>query len=268
MRIKIFLKKLISISVAAVLAGTLIGCFDLGDFSDEEAYYDSFGDIRLVYPTAEKEAKYADYSVSTYFYNENTGKNFQYGNEETGEVNPIPKLSYIYMSIPVEQDMNIESLALYFNADKEVSMEVFVYLVEESELPDGGGFTNIRLLGDPEYLQERDENDNLLFDTAGNPVYKQKVDENGKPMTEGGSPIYETAMYSDPSDDLIVAKTSVAMQKEKWVSLMVQWNGENALQVEDGQYLLLRFINNSGLNTNSETAVTFNTTNLLIRALF
>ena len=35
MHIKIFLKKFVSISVAAFLTAALVGCFDLGDFEDE-----------------------------------------------------------------------------------------------------------------------------------------------------------------------------------------------------------------------------------------
>ena len=237
MRIKIFLKKLISIGVAVILAVTLVGCFDLGDFSDEEAYYDSFGDIRLVYPTAENEVDYEDYSVSKYFYNERTGESFEYDDLETSEVETIPKLPYAYMSIPITREMSIESLALYFNSDIAANVEVFVYLVGEADLPDGGEFTNIKLLVDPEYPQESNDE--------------------GEPVT-----------YSDPDDEFIVAKSRVSMQKDNWVSFMVEWKGENVLHVADGQYLLLRFINNGGLNTTNAPMVAFNTTNLLVRAFF
>ena len=237
MRIKIFLKKLISISVAVILAVTLVACFDLGDFSDEDAYYKSFGDIRLVYATDEKEVEHEEYSVSTYFYNENTGASFEYDDEKTSAVESMEKLQYLYMSIPIKRDMNIESLALYFNGDKNVSVQVLVYLLSEENLPDGGDFNNIRLLGDPEYPQEPNEGE--------------------EPVT-----------YSDPDDQFKVATTSVTTKKDQWVSFMAQWNGESALTVENGQYLVLRFINNGGLNTTPETAVAFNTTNLLVRAFF
>ena len=204
---------------------------------NRDAYYKSFGDIRLVYATDEKEVEHEEYSVSTYFYNENTGASFEYDDEKTSAVESMEKLQYLYMSIPIKRDMNIESLALYFNGDKNVSVQVLVYLLSEEYLPDKGKFDNIRLLGDPEYPQESNEGE--------------------EPVT-----------YSDPDDKFIVAETTMAMKKDQWVSLMVQWSKENALSVAEGQYLVLRFINNGGLNTNLETAVAFNTTNLLVRAFF
>ena len=131
MRIKIFLKKLVSISVAAILAAALVGCFDLGDFSDEADYYAAFGDVRLVYQnpnTKEKDVEKEDYSIQDYFYNKNTGEDFAYGDpkdEDPDEGKDIPQLSYVYMAIPVQRDMRVDSVALYFNALQTCSLEVF-----------------------------------------------------------------------------------------------------------------------------------------------
>lgn len=244
MHIKIFLKKLISIGVAVVSAVTLAGCFDLGDFEDEEEYYDSFGDVRLVYqnPTAlEKDIESEDYSVKDYFYNKNTGEKFAYGDpkdEESDEGKDIPQLAYVYMAIPVEKDLSVDSVALYCNALQTCSMEVFFYLVDD--LPDGGDFTNIWLLGEPEYEQKSNEN---------------------------GEAIDEKIDYSDPSDSLLVAKTTMQVKEGKWASLIVNdWNQEDVLEIKDGQYLLLRFVNNSGVNTTENLPVAFRVTNLLVRA--
>ena len=244
MRIKIFLKMLKSISVAVISTVALAGCMDLGDFSDEEEYYDTFGDVRLVYqnPDAdEKDIEYEDYSVEDYFYNKNTGEKFSYGNpkdEESDEGKDIPQLSYVYMAIPVEQDLRIESFALYFNATQTCSMEVFFYVV--NELPNGGNFKNIWLLGEPEY--------------------QQKPDNNGG--TES-----EKIEYSDPNEDCIVAKATMQVKAGKWDALIVDdWYGNSDLEIKEDQYLLLRFINNSGANTTGNVPVAFRTTNLLIRA--
>lgn len=245
MRIKIFLQKLISISVTVVLAVTLTGCFDLGDFSDESAYYDAFGDVRLVYqnPNAdEKDIEYEDYGIEDYFYNKNTGKNFTYGNpddEETDEGKTIPQLSYVYMSIPVRQDMSVNSVALYINALQTCSLDVYFYVVDE--LPNGGDFTKIWLLGEPEYQQKQ----------------------------EYGGTVFEKIEYSDPSDTLLVAKATIQVQAGKWNSFIVdKWNGNNAIEIKDEQYLLLRFINNSGVSTSGNVPLEFRVTNLLIRAVF
>ena len=105
----------------------------------------------------EKDIEYEDYSVEDYFYNKSTGEKFSYGNpkdEESDEGKDIPQLSYVYMAIPVEQDLRIESFARDFNATQTCSMEVFFYVVDE--LPNGGNFKNIWLLGEPEYQQKPD----------------------------------------------------------------------------------------------------------------
>ena len=253
MRIKIFLKKLVSISVAALLSATLVGCFDLGDFSDESAYYDAFGDVGLVYQNPnviEKAVEQEEYSVKDYFYNKNTGEDFTYGDpkdDESDEGKDIPQLSYLYMAIPVQENLNVDSFALYFNAKQTCNLEVFFYVVDE--LPDDGNFTNIQLLGDPEY--------------------QQKLDEEGNPMLDlNGEEIYEKVVYSDPDDSLLVANATAHVRNDAWVSMLVDsWNGKNTIEVKKSQYLLLRFINNGGASTGENPTVAFRVTNLLIRAV-
>ena len=70
-------------------------------------------------------------------------------------------------------------------------------------------------------------------------------------------------------DSLIVATATKQLKTGKWDSIIVNtWNNENALSLKDGQYILLRFINNSGENTTDGLCVDFRVTNLLIRAFF
>ena len=270
MRTKIFLKKLVSISVAVILAATLAGCFDLGGFSDETEYYDTFGDVTLVY-AEERDIEIEEYSIQDYFYNKNTGENFAYGDpkdEESDEGKDIPQLSYVYMAIPVKKTLRMESFALYFNALETCALEVYFYVVDE--LPDDGDFTHIKLLGDPEYQQKLDEDGNLMFEADGKtPLYEQEVDENGNlKKDEFGNPIFKRIKYSDPDDSLIVGKTTTNVKKGEWVSLMMEkWSSGKEIQIEESDYLLLRFINNSGASTKNEP-VNFRVTNLLIRAFF
>lgn len=242
MRIKSFFKTLITISVAVICTATLAGCFDLGDFSDESAYYNAFGNVTLVYQnpnSVEKDIDSEDYSIKDYFYNKNTGKDFTYGDpedEEAGAEKSIPQLPYVYMVIPVEQNLSIDSLALYFNTIQTCVLEVSVYVVDN--LPD---FDEIRLLGEPEYQQK----------------------------LENGETVNEKINYSDPDNSLIVATATKQLKTGKWDSIIVNtWNNENALSIKKGQYILLRFINNSGENTTDGLCVDFRVTNLLIRAFF
>ena len=279
MRIKIFLKKFIAISVAVLGTVTLTGCFDLGGFTNDEDYYNAFGDVGLFY---QKEIDTKEYSIKDYFYNKATGEDFAYGDpkdSEPDEGKDIPQLPYVYMVIPVENDLSMESFALYFNATQTCSLEVYFYVVDE--LPD---FTHVRLWGDPEYQPEEDDNGDIKYkqqvdangvpmvDANGDPIYEQKKDENGNPMVDAeGNPIYEPILekvdYSDPDDRLIVAKTSVHVKNGQWVSLVAEnWNGQDTVQIAEDQYLLLRFINNSGAYTGENPSVAFRVTNLLIRA--
>ena len=249
MRIKIFLKKFISIGVAAILSAASVGCFDLGGFSDDTEYYETFGDVRLVYQNpgvTDKDVETQDYSIQDYFYNKNTGEDFVYGDpkdEEPDDGKDIPQLLYTYMAIPVEQDLNIDSVALYFNALQTCALEVVFYVVDE--LPNGGKFTEIRLLGEPEY--------------------QQKLDDEGKPeMDENNQPILDKILYSDPDDESIVARSTVYVSENKWVALVMEAN--NSIQVKGSQYLLLRFLNNCGAGTGENPSVAFRVTNLLVRA--
>ena len=252
MRINVFLKKFISTNVAAVLAVALAGCFDLGDFSDEEAYYAAFGDVELVYQNPDallKDVETEEYSIQDYFYNKNTGEDFTYGDpkdDESDEGKDIPQLSYVYMAIPVQQDMSIESFVLYVNARQTCTLDVSFYVVDE--LPDGGDFTHVMLLGDPEY--------------------QPKLDEDDAPILDGnGDPMYELVLYSDPHESLLVSEGKAHVKSGEWVALMVDaWKSGDTLEIKESQYLLLRFINNSGANKGESPAVEFRVTNLLIRA--
>jgi hypothetical protein len=241
MRIKIFLKKLAAIGAAAILSAAPAGCFDLGDFNEDSDYYAAFGEISLVHSIDKKEAECKKYSIEDYFYNKNTGEDFSYGNpkdDEPDEEKDIPQLPYVYMAIPVLQDLSIDSLALYFNTVKSCRLEVVFYVV--GDLPNDGDFSNIRLLDDPEYQK--------------------------KPGDNGGI-IYEKIEYSDPDESLIVAQTALQVQKGVWDSFTVNsWSSGNTVEVKKGQYLLLRFINNSGIYTGEDSLIEFRVTNLLIRA--
>ena len=252
MHIKIFLKKLVSISVAACLAAALAGCFDLGDFDDETAYYAAFGDVGLVFQNPEnkeKDVEIEEYSIKDYFYNKNTGNDYTYGDpsdEEPDEGKDIPQLPYVYMAIPLEKDLKVDSLALYFNGTQTCSLDVYVYVVKD--LPDGGDFSTIRLWGEPEY--------------------KPKLDGDKPMYDEDGKPIQELIEYSDPDNGLITAKARVDLKEKEWVSLVVDtWEDGDVVEVKESQYILLRFINNSGLNNGEQPSVSFRVTNLLVRAI-
>ena len=226
---KIF-KKLFSAIAITFLAIAIAGCYDLGEFDDEDAYYAAFGDVRLVY-AEEGKITYKEYPVEDYFYNKETVNDFTYG--DPSKEKKMPQLPYTYMAVPIKQNISIDSLTLYINATQTCSLVIQIYLVDY--LPDDGEFTSIKFLRDPEYQQKLDE---------------------------------EESVYSDPDESFMVGKLTTYTQQGRWTSFTVnRWNNENALTVKKKQYILLRFINNGGLATEKTPSVSFRTTNLLVRAL-
>lgn len=253
MRTKIFLKKATCLLVTAFMAVTAGACFDLGDYEDEEEYYNSFGDVKLVYQKVdvlEKDIQSKEYDVRDYFYNKNTGENFEYGDpkdDEPDEGKTIPQYAYVYMAVPFEDDVDMDSFALFFNATTTASLRIAFYVVDD--LPGDGAFSNIKLFGDPETQEKKDDEGNTVYDDQGNPVM-------------------ETIVYDDPPETCLVTEQSVRLQENVWDSIVVEsWKSGRSVSVKDGQYLLMKFINNSGARGVEELPVCFRVTNMLVRAM-
>jgi hypothetical protein len=60
------IKALVAICITAILVIAVVGCDDLGAYSNTEEYYSAFGDIVLIGGTSRDENRY---SVEDYFYN-------------------------------------------------------------------------------------------------------------------------------------------------------------------------------------------------------
>lgn len=272
MAIKNLLKRAAFVVACIVATVICVGCFDLGGFQNDEDYYAALGDVRLVYQNPEstdKDIKTKDYSVEDYFYNKNTGENFSYGNpddNQSDEGKNIPQLPYLYMAIPVQKDVEIDSFALYFNGVETGSLKIAFYVVDE--LPNAGSFSDIKCHGDAEFVQKLDGEDNPMFDIDGNPIYQEKLDGEGNPMyDEAGNLLYERIQYTDPEAADLVGTATVHLQKEEWNSVLVDtWDGIGAISVKKSQYILLRFMNNGAYNT-GEPIMAFKTTNLLLRSI-
>ena len=121
-------KKIVSTCLAlcimAALAVAMIGCDDLGDFEDTNEYYDSFGNITLISGTTKEEK---DYSVEKYFYNEDSREDFLKGEER------IAYSDYVYMAIPFNSDIDMDTLALYLQTQNDVTVYINAYVVNKSE---------------------------------------------------------------------------------------------------------------------------------------
>lgn len=259
MDIKNLFKKLFVLGVIISCVVTLSGCMDLGDFENEQDYYNSFGDVILVYEdttTIDKNVCTKQYSVRDYFYNKNTSDNFSYGDpldDESDANKDIPKLQYIYLALPIKKDFEIDSFALFMNTNEDVYVDINLYLVDT--LPNNGTFSNIKVKGDMDYNYMVDEDGEFVLDEYGNKTF------------DYDSPI----LYDDPSVENLVSSQSFYCAKDEWESFTIDnWETkegrEGSLLVCAGQYLLIKIDNNSGDNPQVENLVSFKMTNMLVRA--
>ena len=122
--------KIVSACIALCLMATLVvamsGCDDLGAYADTEEYYNSFGDIVLISGSSREEKSY---SVEKYFYNKESREDFLEG--EDGAYNGVEYSDYVYMAIPFECDMNVDTLALYIKSQNEVTVYINVFVTDE-----------------------------------------------------------------------------------------------------------------------------------------
>ena len=256
MRFKSFIKASLAICIAAILVIAACGCEDLGEYEDTEQYYSSFGDIVLISGTT-KEKK--DYSVDKYFYNEESREDFLAG--EDGSYQGVEHSDYVYMAIPFESNIDMDTLALFLQSKNNVAVYINVFLTDK--IPE-----KWKSISDIEIKQEENT---------------ESSDEESKDESEENT---GTPEYDDPDPATRIGTVVVHLEKEKWNSFVLdvfEINGEihQSLQIKEDQYILLQIRNNSGVRIFDEEKQTYvdpqtgielpkaeiTMTNLLIRAL-
>ena len=236
--------------IMATLGVALCGCEDLGEYSDVDEYYSSFGDIVLIEGTSREQD---DYSVEKYFYNEESREHFLKG--EDGAYKGIKHSDYVYIAIPFESDIDMDSLALYIQSENDVAVYINVFVSDK--IP-----SEWKAISDNETNQDTpDENAD---------------DESDK----------EEKVYDDPDPETRIGELAVHLESGKWSSFVLDFfnvNGssQKTIQIKDGQYILLQIRNNSGVRVFDEEKQAYvdpqtgielqkaeiTMTNLLIRAL-
>ena len=232
----------LAICVTAILVIALCGCEDLGAYADRDDYYSSFGNVILIDSVSREEIPK---SVSEYFYNEESRKDFLEGEER------ILPAEYLYVAIPLNRSIDMDSLALYMHSEDDVTVYISVYVIGEKEWKEITGKAN----EEP---------------SAGGSGADTSDPETGE------------ITYGEPSLESKIGDTGVHLQNGKWSSFVldvftVSGTTQKSIQIEQGQYLLLQIQNNalgdgkqpyvdpeSGLAL-ARAKITM--TNLLIRAL-
>ena len=248
--------------ITAILWVALCGCEDLGAYEDTEEYYSSFGDVVLIGGTTRDED---EYSVSKYFYNEESREDFLAG--EDGAYKGVEHSDYVYMAIPFKSTIDMDSLALFLMSHEDVTVYINFYVTDE--IP-----SEWRSIQDNEV---KDETDGTESDGSA---------EEGDTSESGSDEETEEKTYDDPDPATRVGEIAVSLKKEVWNSFVldvftVDGQRQNSIQIQDGQYLLLQIRNNSGVRIFDEEKqiyldpqtglelpkAEFTVTNLLIRAL-
>jgi hypothetical protein len=204
--------KYLNIISILILILCLTGCFNLGDFEEQEKYYETFKEVKLI--TLDKTIK--SYSTEDYFYTEEGINDYECD---------IPKEKYIYAAIKVEKDILLDDLSLSFYSESTGNLFISVFVVDV--IP-----SNIRGFDD---IKNEDEDGNTID-------------------------------YDDPVS--AIETCVVPLDAGEWrTTMIVDYYKNNYLSINEGQYLLIRFENNSWIgNQKGYSKMEFMLTNLLICA--
>lgn len=247
MRFKRIAKASVVFCIAAILGIAACGCDDLGAYEDTDEYYSSFGDIALISGTATDKTDKKEYSVEEYFYNKESRDHFLEG--ENGAYGGVEHGDYVYMAIPFESDIQMDSIALFLQSEEDVTVYISVFVAED--IP-----SNWKAISD---LQ---------------------------PIGGASGGVIDDSIFDDPRPDTRIGEVKVGLKKGKWGSfvlddLTVNGAAQESIQIKDGQYVLLQIRNNSGVRKIDDTKQIYvdtvtgdelteariTMTNLLIRAL-
>ena len=254
MRFKSIFKAFVAICMAAIILIAACGCEDLGAYENTEEYYSSFGDIVLIDGTTKNRT---EYSVETYFYNKESREDFLRG--EDGAYKGVEYAEYVYMAIPFESSIDMDTLALFIQSKADVTVYISVFISDK--IP-----TNWKAVAD-----------NVINQDGSNDVLAEGA-ENESQNTE--------KVYDDPDSETRIGEVSVHLKNGKWNSFVLDvfkigGKTQNSIQINDGQYILLQIRNNSGVRVFNEEKQAYvdgltgielpkaeiTMTNLLIRAL-
>ena len=126
MRFKKIVSTCIALWLMVTLGVTMSGCDDLGAYEDVEEYYNAFGDVVLI--SGSSKAK-EEYSVEKYFYNKESREDFLKG--EDGAYKGVAHSDYVYMAIPFESNINMDTLALFLQSKINVTVYINVFVTDK-----------------------------------------------------------------------------------------------------------------------------------------
>lgn len=238
----------VAVCVMAILAIALCGCDDLGAYADENEYFGSFDDIVLISGTLKQ---IEEYSVEKFFYSEQSREDFL--EDADGVYHGVAYDDYVYMAIPFDSNIDMDSIALYMRSQEDATVYINVFLTDK--IP-----SNWKAVSD-----------NVVSDDSSSS--SGDTDEEGIP-------------YDDPDYKTRIGDVTIHLKKEEWNSFVLErflvgGTSQESIQINSDQYVLLQIRNNSGarvfdkekkLYVDPQTGLALpkaeiTMTNLLVRAL-
>ena len=216
---------------------SLVSCGpSLGVFDSQDGYkklYESFDDIEALYDGGSHSYDYEDSLL-----NEKTINEFVWKDDD----DKVKKEEYLYLIMPVEADLNIECIVLFYNSTTSQNLEFSVfYFANEDDTP-----KKIKYLSSPDTEP--------VYDDDGNIIGEKEIE------------------YDDPPKDVRLVGGSFSLTKDSWDSYtyggfkQVGYD-DGLLHVKDGGFIYLRIENNSGFNRDTMQPVKFTFINLMVRAV-
>jgi hypothetical protein len=223
-------KAFFALCMTAILAIAVCGCDDLGEYEDTDAYYSSFGDIILV---SAESGDDEDFSVKEYFYNEESREDFLKG--EDGAYGGVPHGDYVYMAIPFENNIDMDSLALFMQSENDVAVYIYFYLVSGDDWD---------AILDGEYGSDKTDDGNGSGTTEGS---DSSDTTGGEGESEPQNPVYDA-----PYADTRIGETVVHLKAGQWGSFVldsfkVGGDIQKSIQINSDQYIVLQIRNNCGI---------------------
>jgi|GEM_PF-670018 len=228
----------VCLTLSLVLSFSLTGCFDLGIFEGEygeyQDYYDAFGDVEGIFYGGSH-----TYDVEESLFNEYTVNYLDWDDSEE-----VESEEYVYIVIPFEREMKIESIALFISADTLDLLDINAFYYESDIFAPNK--IKFKSSPDTEIVKVEDENGNEI---------EQEVE----------------IVYDDPAPETSVARTICEPFEDDWSDFILsdfdqEGYNDGLLHTVDNGLLYIRINNNSGLFPES-TACSLKFINLLVRAV-
>ena len=206
-----------------------LGVFEKGD--GYESYYESFGDVTCLYDGGS-----VDYDIKDSLFNDETVQRMSWKDEDDA----VEEKQYLYLILPFEAELKIESIALYVRSPEAAN---FVF---------------------------------SCFYFAGSDLAPKKIRYLTSPATEtiegSDGPEEKEIEYDDPPVEDSLVHGEISLIRQEWTSFVLgNFNQEGYddgyLHAGEDALFYLRVENNSGFNVDELDPLTFMFINLLVRAV-